>query len=156
VRKKDYPNDILFNFQSTGGFSVSLPNKIQTKIPQGPEYDSFKLQIIIKIVDDSGGILEYVIPTPVIVKPDISLMENTTLIDQITNEDLKSTENRKLNEGDLHESSQVILLISTMLNSECNKDKNSLIISSILFFNLYSIIYSVYIHFKTAKKLLIL
>jgi hypothetical protein len=135
VRKKDYPNDILFNFQSTGGFNVSLSNQFQTKIPQGPEYDSYKLKIIIKIIDDSGSVLEYVIPTPVVVKPDTSLMENTTLIDEITNEDLKSAENRKLNEGDLHESSQVILLISTMLNSECNKDKNSLIVSSNLFFS---------------------
>jgi hypothetical protein len=135
VRKKDYPNDILFNFQSTGGFNVSLPNEFKTKIQQGPAYDSYKLQIIIKIIDDSGGVLEYLVPTAVKVKPDTSLMENTTLIDQITNHDSKSNENRKLNEGDLQGSSQVILLISTILNSECNKDKNSLIVSSNLFFN---------------------
>jgi hypothetical protein len=80
-------------------------------------------------------VLEYLVPTAVKVKPDTSLMENTTLIDQITNHDSKSNENRKLNEGDLQGSSQVILLISTILNSECNKDKNSLIVSSNLFFN---------------------
>ena len=136
MRKKDDPNDIIFNFQSTGGFNFSLPNQFNTKIPQGPEYDSFIISIVVKIIDDSGGLLEYVIATKVKVVPDTSLMDNSTLIDQIMTDDSKLNENRKLYEGDLHDSSQVIILISTILNSECIKDKNSLIITSNFFFDL--------------------
>jgi hypothetical protein len=95
-------------------------------IPQGPEYDSYNLQIIIKIIDDSGAVLEYVIPTLVSVSPNISLIENSTIIDQIINYDKLSNENRRLHEGDLRTASQIVTSISAIINSECNKDKNSL------------------------------
>jgi hypothetical protein len=80
VRKRDDPNDFLFNFKTTEGLNISLPVKLNTMIPQGPEYDSYNLQIIIKIIDDSGAVLEYVIPTLVSVSPNISLIENSTIM----------------------------------------------------------------------------
>ncbi len=134
MRKKDDPNDFLFNFQTTDGLNIALPVKLNTKIPQGPEYDSFNVQIIVKIIDDSGAVLEYVIPTLVSVSPSISLIENSTIIDQILNYDKQSNENRRLHEGDLRTASQIITSISAIMNSECNKDKNSLINSGIKFY----------------------
>ena len=80
MRKKNDPNDILFNFQYTGGFNTPLPTQLNTTIPQGPEYDSFNVTIVIKIIDDFGGMLEYIIPTPIKVQPNISLLENSTII----------------------------------------------------------------------------
>jgi hypothetical protein len=136
VRKKEDHNDILFNFQSTNGLNITLPDQLNTTIPQGPEYDSYNLQIIIKIIDDFGSKLEFVIPTLIKVLPNNFLSENSTIIDQIINYDSKSNFNIKLNEGILQDSLQIMLSISTVLNSECNKDKNSLIVSrSILFSN---------------------
>jgi hypothetical protein len=134
VRKRDDPNDFLFNFKTTEGLNISLPVKLNTMIPQGPEYDSYNLQIIIKIIDDSGAVLEYVIPTLVSVSPNISLIENSTIIDQIINYDKLSNENRRLHEGDLRTASQIVTSISAIINSECNKDKNSLINSGIKFY----------------------
>ena len=126
MRKRDDPNDFLFNFKTTEGLNISLPVKLNTMIPQWPEYDSYNLQIIIKIIDDSGAVLEYVIPTLVSVSPNISLIENSTIIDQIINYDKLSNENRRLHEGDLRTASQIVTSISAIINSECNKDKNSL------------------------------
>ncbi len=113
-----------------------MPDQLNTTIPQGPDYDSFNLQIIIKIIDNFGGKLEFLIPTLIKVLPNNFLSENSTIIDEIINYDSKSNLNIKLNEGDLQDSSKILLSISTMLNSECNKDKNSLIVSrSILISN---------------------
>ena len=140
MRKKNDPNDILFDFQSTGYFNTALPTQLNTTIPQGPEYDSFNVTIVIKIIDDFGGMLEYIIPTPVTVQPNISLLENSTIIEQIYNYDPKSRENRNLYEGGLLDASKIILSISSIFNCECNIDKNSLRVSSKNLFQMNSLL----------------
>ena len=78
MRKKDDPNDLLFNFQNIDGLSIS--QQLNTTIPQGPEYDSFTVQIIVKIIDDSGGMTEYIIPTPVTISPNTTMIQNSKII----------------------------------------------------------------------------
>ena len=153
MRKKNDPNDILFNFQYTytGGFNTPLPTQLNTTIPQGPEYDSFNVTIVIKIIDDFGGMLEYIIPTPVTVQPNISLLENSTIIEQINNYDPKSRENRNLYEGDLLDASKIILSISSIFNCECNIDKNSLRVSSKNLFQVNPLIKIIKFYFKDDK-----
>ena len=156
MRKQNDPNDILFHFQSTGGFNTQLPTQLNTTIPQGPDYDSFNVTIVIKIIDDSGGMLEYFIPTPVTVKPNISLLENSTVIEKMNYYDPKSRENRNLFEGDLLDASIIILSISSIFNSECNEDKNSLIVSSKTVFQLNTLIKIINFYLKMIKPLLVL
>ncbi len=124
MRKKDDPNDILFNFQNIDGQSIS--QQINTTIPQGPEYDSFNIQIIVKVIDDSGGMTEHIIPTPVTISPDTTMIQNSKILSEIINIYTFSNTNKRLYEGDLHTVSQLINSISAYINSECSNDKNSL------------------------------
>ncbi len=129
VRKKDDPNDILFNFQDVDGLSIS--QQLNTIIPQGPEYDSFNIQIIVKVIDDSVGITEYIIPTPVVISPNTTMIQNSKILSEIINIYTLSDTNKRLYEGDLLTVSQLINSISAYINSECNDDKNSLRNSSL-------------------------
>jgi hypothetical protein len=129
VRKKDDPNDILFNFQDVDGLSIS--QQLNTIIPQGPEYNSFNIQIIVKVIDDSDGMTEYIIPTPVVISPNTTMIQNSKILSEIINIYTLSDTNKRLYEGDLLTVSQLINSISAYINSECNDDKNSLRNSSL-------------------------
>ena len=129
MRKKDDPNDILFNFQNVDCLSIS--QQLNTIIPQGPEYDSFNIQIIVKVIDDSVGITEYIIPTPVVISPNTTMIQNSKILSEIINIYTLSDTNKRLYEGDLLTVSQLINSISAYINSECNDDKNSLRNSSL-------------------------
>ncbi len=123
MRRKDDPIDILFNFQISDSLNESFSVQLNTTLPQGPEYDSYNMHIFIRIIDDSNGVSEYLIPTPVNVVP-LTLL---TLMNEINNDDPLSESNKKLYEGDLLEASQIISYLSIMLNSECYDDKNRLV-----------------------------
>ena len=96
-------------------------------MPQGPEYDSYSLLILVKIIDNLGGMSEYLIPTPVTVIPNKTL----NFMNEILKHDKASYLNRKLYAGDLIDSSQVIASLSATLNSECYFDRNTLAHSGI-------------------------
>jgi hypothetical protein len=70
---------------------------------------------------------EYLIPTPVTVVP----IQNVNFMSEILFDDATSNLNRKLYEGDLIDSSQVIAYLSGKLNSECYFDRNTLSYSGI-------------------------
>jgi hypothetical protein len=123
VRRKDDPIDILFNFQISACLNDSFSVQLNTTLPQGPEYDSYNMHIFIRIIDDSEGVSEYLIPTAVKVVP----LTLSTLMNEINNDDSLSESNKKLYEGDLLEASQIISYLSIMLNSECYDDKNRLV-----------------------------
>ena len=123
MRKKDDPNDYLFNFQSSDNFDNSFSAQLNTTLPQGPEYDSYNMHIFVRIIDDSNGVSEYLISTPLNVLP----LASSTLIDEIINEDPLSDSNKKLYQGDLLEACKVIYYLSIMLNSQCYDDKNRLV-----------------------------
>lgn len=122
VLRKDDPVDILFAYQSTERSNEPLQNKLQTTLPQGPEYDSYKMEILVKIIDDSEGVLDYYISTPVIVLP--STTNQVVYYDTFSSD---SSLNKKLYENDLLICSHEIFLISTTLNSECFTDRNNLV-----------------------------
>ena len=139
MRKKDDPIDILFNFHKSGGLN-NMPDQLNTTLPQGPEYDSFNMHILVKIIDNSGGMIEYQIPTLVNVSPNTTLIQFSKIFTEIQNYDTLSNTNKILSEGDLCVASQIIYSISADINSECNKDKNNLRNSSIIIlFRLYRI-----------------
>lgn len=128
MRKKDDPIDFLFNFQNTNGLETSLYEQLNTTLPQGPEYDSNKLQIVVKIIDDFDGALEYLIQNSVNVTPQAKSN------DDILYSDTTSVTNKKLYAGSLIDSSQIIFFISTAMNSECLADKNNFVQSGKLNF----------------------
>ena len=127
VRKKDDPIDTLFHFQSTYGQNNSyLPQQVNTTLPQGPEYDSFNLSILVKIIDDSGAVLEYLIPNQVTVLPN----QLSTLVSDILTDNTSSNANEILFGGDLLNTSKEIAYVSAIFNSECYSDRKSLLNSS--------------------------
>ncbi len=112
-----------------------MPEQLNTTLPQGPEYDSYKFQLLVKIIDDLGGMSEYLIPTPVTVAP----IQNVNFMSEILFDDATSNFNRKLYEGDLIDSSQVIAYLSGKLNSECYFDRNTLSYSGIYLVNFVAV-----------------
>lgn len=125
MRKKDDPIDTLFQFQITNGQN-NFSQQVNTTLPQGPEYDSYNCSIFIKIIDDQGAALEYLIPYQVNVLPN----PLSTLVYEIFTADTSSTANKILFGGDLLYASKEIAYASAILNSECYSDKNSLLNSS--------------------------
>ena len=115
MRKKDDPVDLIFDFQSTIGIQVTIPQKLITTLPQGPEYDSFKMQIIVKIIDDLNDDLVFIIPSTVTVSASVAS----------ANIDLNSV-NKTLYSGDIRETSKAILFLTNILNSQCFESKNYL------------------------------
>ena len=109
-----------------------MPDQLNTTLPQGPEYDSFNMHILVKIIDNSGGMIEYLIPTLVNVSPNTTLIQFSKIFTEIQHYDTLSNTNKILSEGDLCVASQIIYSISADIKSECNKDKNSLRNSSII------------------------
>ena len=122
VRKKDDPNDILFSFQSTGGQNIPLAQQLNTTLPLGPDHDYFNMSILVKIIDDSGGTLNYLIPTQVSVQPNPASITK----DEISKYSTTSNTNRLLFSGDLNDVSRNIIIVSQMLNRECYADRSNL------------------------------
>ncbi len=125
MRKKDDPVDLIFDFQSTNGIQVTIPQKLITTLPQGPEYDLFKMQIIVKIIDDLNDDLVFIIPSFVTVNASVAS----------ANIDLNSV-NKTLYSGDIRETSKAILFLTNILNSQCFESKNNLLnLGNSSFFN---------------------
>jgi len=124
VRKKDDPVDLIFDFQSTNGIQVTIPQKLITTLPQGPEYDSFKMQIIVKIIDDLNDDLVFIIPSTVTVSASVTSAINLNSV------------NKTLYSGDIRETSKAILFLTNILNSQCFESKNNLLnLGNSFFFN---------------------
>ena len=98
---------IALNFNSAGF--------LRTKLPPGPDEDSNKVYVFVKVVDDSGGLVEYDITSPIYVYPNHTLTLN--LIDNLASNLTYSTLMKKLNSGNLQTCSQNILILASTLNS---------------------------------------
>ncbi len=126
MRKKDDPVDVMFYFQSTNDLQITIPQQMNTTLPQGPEYDSFNMQIVVKIIDDLNEALEFIIPSVIKVSSNTALDKNNL-----------NSMNKKLYYGDLRGTSQVILLLASILNLECFESKKSLSTSgNIVYFSI--------------------
>ena len=96
-----------------------------TTLPQGPEYDSFNMSVYVEIVDDSGGVTTFTIPTPVTVQPvNDSVLSN--LLNQIVLSDTNSIANKDLFSGDLRKTSSLMSSLASMLNRKNYNDKKSI------------------------------
>jgi hypothetical protein len=114
----------LANFQSTGGLNVSLKEIFETTLPQGPVYDDYKMQMYVKVIDDTGGVTIFNINETITVHPDNN--KTNEILNSILYGDFNSTENRNLFSGDLRHVSSLIISLSAVLNSESFGNKSQL------------------------------
>jgi len=116
---------VLLNDQMHIGLGLSKNGVLSAKLPQGAFYDSDRLKIYVKIVDNDDGVSYYDIPTPLTVRAD-----NSNLMSQLGNmlnsDDSKSDLKKNLASGLSQSNIQQLLSISSMLNSLSFNDKSSL------------------------------
>ena len=110
-------------FQSTGGVNKTLPEIVNTTLPQGPEYSNYTMTMYVKVIDDTNGASIFDIPTSITVIPDITF--SNTLLNDILASNTKSEANKNLFSGDLRSASNVISSLSSLLNSQSFEDKNN-------------------------------
>lgn len=101
------------------GLGSSVNGILETKLPQGAIYDSYKLSIEVQIYDNEDGYVIYTIPTQVIVKANIG--PNFVYSDLFTPKVLND-----LYSGDQKKTMETILSITSIINGLSLSDKMSL------------------------------
>jgi len=89
---------------------------ISVQLPQGPEYDSYRIYLFVNIIDDSGGITVYKLVNPIYVYP------NKEATDQVINEILDNNPRSlivtNLNSGNLKTVTNFVSVLSTQINMQ--------------------------------------
>lgn len=87
------------------------------QLPSGPQEDSYKISLFVQIIDDSDGITEHLILTPVIVKQNDQLVNNlaNNLLNSNTND--TNMKNNLIN-GDLLTTSSFITSFVSILDDQ--------------------------------------
>jgi hypothetical protein len=89
---------------------------ISVQLPQGPDYDFYKIYLLVNIIDDSGGITVYKFAEPVYVYP------NKEATDRIINEILENNPRSlivtNLNSGNLKTVTNFVSILSTQINMQ--------------------------------------
>ena len=111
------------------GLGSSENGALETQLPQGAVYDSYNMFISVEIIDQDDGVTYYDIQNPVVVKPNISLVNS--MIDRLISADPKLPQNVDLFKGDSQLSVQTILSISSVLNGQSLSDKKALLSSKL-------------------------
>ena len=83
-------------------------------LPAGPQDDSYKVYIFVRIIDDLGGVTEYKISSPIIVEPNF-YVASAYLDDMLNNKNTK-TFIKQLFTGNLQQTSQNVISFATNLN----------------------------------------
>ena len=112
-----------------------MPDYFTTTLAHGPEYDNYRLTIVVKIIDDTAGVTTYTIPTFVTVQPDIAAEE--TLLNQILNSETTAQANKDLFSGDLRSNAKVMASLVTVLNSQSFLNKSNAAASGKYNFHLF-------------------
>jgi hypothetical protein len=124
---------VLLNEQMHVGLGFSKNGELSAKFPQGAFYDSDKMKIYVKIVDNDDGVTYYDIPNPITVRA-----ETTNLMNQLASmlkpDNSKSELKKSLASGLSQSNVQQLLSISSMLNTLSFNDKTSLNSSKSLHF----------------------
>ena len=92
------------------------------QLPNGPQDDSYKIQIYVEIFDDSDGLTQFNIQNSLIVKP------NDELINSLSNDLLNSTNSLLINNlknGNLQSTTLFISSFTSMLDSSSLSSDNS-------------------------------
>lgn len=89
---------------------------ISVQLPQGPDYDSFKIYLFVNIIDDSGGITVYKLLNPVYVYPN----EEATyrVVNEILENNPRSLIVTNLNSGNLKTVTNFVSILSTQINMQ--------------------------------------
>jgi len=94
------------NYNSDGVLPVQLP--------QGPDYDSYKIYLFVNVIDDSYGTTVYNLPDPVYVYPNREIADN--LLNEILADSPRSTIVTSLSSGNLKTVANFVTTLSTQLN----------------------------------------
>ena len=94
------------NYNSNGDLYIQLP--------QGPDYDAFKLYLFVNIIDDTYGVTVYNITQPVTVMPNDNLANN--LAASIASNDPNSPFLQDLNSGNLNLVAKNVIALSSVFN----------------------------------------
>lgn len=105
------PNPIAINYNPNGILRVQLP--------VGPDYDSYKLKISIKIIDDLNGVTQTELPHHIRVYPNPSLTK--TYLSQLNNDESKEFFVKQLQTGNLQTCSFNLISLSSCLNSNSSE-----------------------------------
>lgn len=95
--------------------TYSSKSYVSIQLPQGPMYDSFRLQISVSIIDDMNAETFYNISSPVYSYPD--LQNNINLMNQIANKDPTSSMYKSLQSGSTKTATTGITNMASILNS---------------------------------------
>lgn len=104
------------------GLGFNSNGSLRAPIPNGPSYDSNRVYLIVKIIDDFGGIKEYKI------EQTLQVLLNTTLsaslMTEIVNLDPKSTLMQSMFSGNPQTIVQTVSAMSSILNSLGESDSS--------------------------------
>jgi hypothetical protein len=97
--------------------------KIKVKLPQGPRYDSNRLYLHVRVVDNDNGAQIYYLPNAITVLPERQYVD--MLIDSFIQDNPLSIFNQELSIGSFQKSLQNVLFISSYLNEESLENRLS-------------------------------
>jgi len=90
--------------------------KIKVKLPQGPKYDSNRLYLHVRVIDNDNGAKIYYLTNAITVLPERQYVD--ILIESFLQDNPLSVFNQDLSIGSFQKSLQNILFISSYLNEE--------------------------------------
>ena len=113
------------------GLGTSLNGNLVTKLFAGAVYDSYQMKIYAQIYDNDTSFTVYEIPQKVTVLPEFSLLEE--IMNKLILKDLTFWTNIILNEGSNMPSLEEIQTISSLLNEQSLKDKQTIMLNGSIF-----------------------
>lgn len=93
------------------------------QLPQGPEFDFYKIYLFVNVIDDSFGTTVFTITTPVNVFPDYQLANS--LAASISNNDPNSPILQALNSGNLNIIAKNVIALTTVFNIQSSSNSSS-------------------------------
>lgn len=110
---KNNPVYVGIGFNSNGSLTTTIPN--------GPAYDSYRVTVLVKVIDDFGGITQYPIEPSIQVLLNMSL--TSSLIDQMKNINSNSGLMQQMFSGNPQVIMQTVNGMCSMLNSMASLDQ---------------------------------
>jgi len=96
---------------------------VNIQLPQGPEFDFYKIYLFVNVIDDSFGTTVFTITTPVNVFPDYQLANS--LAASISNNDPNSPILQALNSGNLNIIAKNVIALTTVFNIQSSSNSSS-------------------------------
>lgn len=113
---KNSPMNITLGYNSDGYFVTNLP--------EGPAYDSNKMHVSVKIIDNTGGFVDYTLAS-------VTVIQNTSdaenLIEELLAQNTLNYLNQELYDGNTQSCAQNLIILSSILNSLSLTDKRSIL-----------------------------